>query len=241
MSMRAWRKRCSVLVVMIVAASAAYAQGTWELPPGAETFAFAPAPRPEGMVGPITFEETEFPDGTVVDGLVVTTLDGSPLPAPLTFGFSSADATIGDLGPGVTTYVEVPNMEGPTSGTLSIDFGLQATSATFGFVLQCGPPIVDGATAQALDANDNPVGSQVSIDALNFGSGWPENQLTVAPGGAFRAVEITFNSGSGCNRFAFDNLAYDGQPVPTLPAAGFAALVFLLVLGSTLAVSRRQA
>jgi len=233
-------KRCLVVSILFATASIAAAEGAWELPGGAEPRVVAPAPMPQGMVGAITFEEAEFPLDTLVDGLVVTTLDGSPLPAPLSFGFSSMDSTING-GPGDITYVQIPNIEGAAMGTLSIDFGLDATSMTYGFALACGGPVPNGTTAQALDSNDNPVGSPVSIDGLDFGSGFAENQLTLAPGGAFRRAEITFNSLSGdCGRFAFDNLAYDGQPVPTLPLPTLVILSTLLLLAGVTVLTLRR-
>lgn len=238
--MRALQQRCIVPAVLFVAASAVHAQATWQLPDGVEAGTVVPAALPEGMVGPVTFEESEFPLGTTVDGLVVATLDGIPLPAPLTFGFSSPDAIING-GPGDITYVQIPNIEGDASGTLAVDFGLDVTSLTFGFALACGAPVVDGAVAQALDASGAPVGSPVSIDALDFGSGFPENQLVLSPGGGFRSAEITFNSSGGCFRFAFDNVAYDGQPVPTLSTLGQALLALLLLASGCWVLALRRA
>ena len=53
-----------------------------------------------GGVQVITFDE--LPLGTIVDGMVI---------GNVTFGFSSADATI-DGGPGVTFFIDIPNIEG---------------------------------------------------------------------------------------------------------------------------------
>lgn len=224
---------------LLLAAAAGSARTRWELPDGVVWEPVPPAVFPEGTVGPITFGEAEFPDGTVVDGLVVTTLDGSPLPAPLSFGFSSLDATIGDLGPGNITFVQTPNMEGDAVGTLSIDFGLDATSVTFGFALNCGPVVSDAATAQAFDSLGAPVGAPVSVDGLDFGS-FAENELTLSPGGGFRSIEVTFAGGPVCPRFAFDNLVYDGQPVPVLSMVGMAVLAILLIGIGSLALALRR-
>jgi len=229
----------SSILCLMLAAAAASAQTRWELPPGVDWEPMPPADFPDGMVGPITFAETEFPDGTPIDGLVVTSLDGVPLPAPLGFEFSSMDATVGDIGPGDITFVQTPNIEGDATGTLTIDFGLQATSVTFGFALNCGPPVTDAATAQALDGQGNPVGAPVSVDGLDFGT-FAENELTLSPGAGFRAVEITFAGDQICPRFAFDNLVYDGQPVPALPSVAWLVLLSLLLATVGLTLRRRR-
>lgn len=238
--MKALGKQCIVLGFVCVVATVAFAEQNWELPEGVDGGEVLPAPLPEGMFGPVTFTEDEFPYGTVIDALVVTTLNGNPLPAPLAFGFSSLDAIVNG-GPGDITYVQLPNIEGDSTGTLIIDLGLDATSVTFGFALACGAPIADGATAQALDGQDGPVGSPVSVDALDFGSGFAENQINLAPGGTFRSVEITFYPGDDCGRFAFDNLAYDAQPVPTLRPVWFVALAVLLIGAGVSVLSLRRA
>jgi hypothetical protein len=119
-------------------------------------------------------------------------------------------------------------MEGDASGTLTLDFGVDVSAVTFGFALNCGPSVVDAATAQALDADGMPVGSPVSADGLDFGS-FAENQLTVSPGSSFRSMQVTFAGDQVCPRFAFDNLVYDGEPVPALPYAWRLGLVLLLI------------
>ncbi len=238
--MRPERVVTVTVTALFVIAAPGLAERTWDLPEGIEPAVVEPFAFPEGMVGPITFAEAEFPEGTMIDGLAVDTLDGSPLPAPLSFAFSSADATING-GPGDITYVQFPNIEGDSTGTLTIDFGGATTSVTFGFALSCGPPITDGATAQALNAQGNPVGPPVSVDALDFDGGFAENQLTLSPGGSFRAAEITFNSADGaCSRFAFDNLTYDFQGVPTLPSGWIAGLVLVLLLTGMQLLTRRH-
>ncbi len=229
-----------VCVLVSISVAPAFAQTRWQLPDGVTWEPVPPAVFPEGTVGPITFAEPEFPDGTVVDGLLVTTLDGVPLPGPLSFGFSSSDATIGDIGPGNITFVQTPNMEGDATGTLTIDFGIDSTSATFGFALNCGPPVIDAATARAFDSGGSPVGSPVSVDGLDFGS-FAENELTIAPGVDFRSLEVTFAGSGTCPRFAFDNLVYDARPVPTLGRLGLVVLAVLLLLASGWVMSRRHA
>jgi hypothetical protein len=100
-------------------------------------------PTKAASVGPIIFSEPEFPMGTRVNGLVVNTLNGTPID-PLSFGYTvggapSTDASI-NFGPPIQTYVDPPGIEGGTAGTLSIDFGTDVGSVVFGFAMSCVTP-----------------------------------------------------------------------------------------------------
>ena len=109
---------------------------------------------PAQVVGPIQFTEPEFPFGTTVNGLSVSTLNGVPI-LPLTFAFTfggspSVDCTVSG-GPGSTTYVSDPSIEG-APGTLTITFGGDANDFRFGFAVLPSsggeePPLVEGRPA----------------------------------------------------------------------------------------------
>lgn len=92
------------------------------------------------VVGPIQFTEPEFPLGTVVNGLTVNTLNGVPIvPISFTFSFEGApspDCTVAG-GPGTTTYVSDPSIEG-APGTLTIDLGGEGNDFRFGFAVSGG-------------------------------------------------------------------------------------------------------
>ncbi len=103
------------------------------------------------VVGPIQFTEPELPPGTVVNGLTLSTLNGVPI-LPVSFAFEvgggpSVDCTVSG-GPGTTTYVSDPSMEG-APGTLTIQLSGDANDFRFGFAVAPGdgqeqPPFVEG-------------------------------------------------------------------------------------------------
>ena len=79
--------------------------------------------------GPIQFTEPEFPVGTRVDGLAISTLNGVPIGATTTFGYTqgwpSPDCTIAN-GPPPQMFVSSPGIEGDAGNgqaVLTVDFG----------------------------------------------------------------------------------------------------------------------
>ena len=91
----------------------------------------------------------------------VTTLDFTELPVQpvdglsymgVTFGFTiggahSADARYHSGGPGVTTFVQDPSLEGDATGILTLDFTPQPTNQLqFGVVLNNFAPMMPGFT-----------------------------------------------------------------------------------------------
>lgn len=89
------------------------------------------------VIGPIQFTEPEFPMGAVVNGLTVNTLNGVPI-VPISFAFSFEGSPSSDCrvsgGPGTTTYVSDPSIEG-APGTLTIDLGGDGNDFRFGFAV----------------------------------------------------------------------------------------------------------
>lgn len=230
----------TTLLLPLIFAPMTLAQGSWDLPPdfepgGGSAHDFGI----EGLatVGPIIFEEAELPTGTVIDGLVLNTLDGTPLPAPLSFGFTvgganSMDATV-NLGPPPQMFVVPPGIEGDVTGTLTIDFGIDVSTVEFGFALACVPPAVSpGATVTAFNSADGVVG-MTSADAVDTGNIFVENQILFSPG-TFRYIEVTFGD-PVCGRFLFDNLSYEeapvatGLPIPTMSEYGMLAIILSLL------------
>lgn len=223
-------------------APAAFAQGAgdWDVPAG-----FTPTGQPSqapsrALQGPITFSEAEFPLGTMVNGLVVNSIGGTPLPVPLTFAFSSADATVAG-GPGTTAFIDDPSIEGDAAGTLTLDFGADVTRLVFGFAQSCGAPSLAAVNVSVQASGGAPVGN-ISLPGTDQGFFFLENQVDYTPGAPFRTAQITFDTAGGaCNRFAFDNLAYDIQEAPTMPAAAAVALMLGLLLAGFWALRRRAA
>ena len=87
----------------------------------------------------ITFDE--LPVGTVVDGMVI---------GNVTFGFSSPDAVI-DGGPGVTAFIDLPNIEGDASGLLTLSFATPVLSVSYGFALSTSVPVNPGTVMEFFD------------------------------------------------------------------------------------------
>lgn len=89
------------------------------------------------VVGPIQFTEPELPPGTIINGLTLNTLNGVPIPA-VSFSFEFGGGPSNDCtaagGPGVTTYVSDPSMEG-APGTLTIQLSGDANDFRFGFAV----------------------------------------------------------------------------------------------------------
>jgi hypothetical protein len=217
--------------------------------------------------GPVTFSEAEFPYGTTVNGLTVSTLGGQPIPT-MTFGFTvggspSADCTI-DGGPGVTTFVSTPNIEG-APGTLSIALGAAYTEFHFGFAVASGgsgggrgaagawstgsSARAKGVSALALPSavtltgytSGGGVAGSVVVDALDqAGDIFAGNRAALVTAVPFTRVEIAWDPSVG--RFALDNLSF-GQGlsgVPTLSGAGLAALVAGIVAAGFAALRTRS-
>lgn len=157
----------------------------------------------------VSFAEPEFPLDTPVDGFVVSSLFGEPVP-PISFNFElsgtpSISATFTENGPGYTAFNAMPNIEGPTQGTLTIDLGTYVFDASFGFVLDCSGYLTDAITVTAYTEDMTPLGT-LYFDGGDTGSGYPENLAPVNVGGTFRILEIDFND--ACFAFVVDNLWY---------------------------------
>jgi hypothetical protein len=190
----------------------------WKLPPGS-----SPArPRVEApqVAGPILFTEPELPVGTIINGLMLSTLNGSPIGATTAFGYlvngtPSPDCVV-NFGPPPQNFVNPPGIEGGApGGQLTMDFGLDVNQVAFGFAFSCFPPETPSMTATAIDSVGGTVGTPVTVTAINTG-GFLENQLVLAPGPMFRRVrvDVTASAASPCTRFLLDNLAYPPLVTP---------------------------
>jgi subtilisin family serine protease len=163
----------------------------------------------------ITFDEV--PTETVVDGMVIENV---------TFGFSSYDATVTYEGPGISTYIEAPNIEGDTDGILILDFNVPVFGVSYGFALSIDIAQVDATTMTFFDSSMNPIGSfstnaeimgSFAIEGLNIGtSTTPIAQAIIT----FSPIERM--------RFALDNLTYSlvaGVMPETAPQGGSGGMV----------------
>lgn len=149
-----------------------------------------------GTGTPVTIHFGEVPSGTPVNGTVI---------GPAHFSFSSADATIGTVGPGNTTYNHPPNMEGGITGTLTVNFSVPVYSVGYGFALSSGAAQLSATTMTIYDSAMNAIGSS-SGDAALHGFAFVEGtNFASSSQGIARAV-ITFTHINAV-RFVLDDLA----------------------------------
>ena len=130
-------------------------------------------------------------------------------------GAPSTDATYGGFGPGVTTYVSDPSIEGTTAGTLILRFDHPTTVLGFGLALSTGSALTPGATIQLF----NPGGHARGTSTLNTTplSVFTEGRFSYR-GGAIGSAVITFSPGA--DRFALDNLSFRALPPAPRAHAG---------------------
>jgi hypothetical protein len=190
----------------------------WKVPAGAATPPPVLAPQ---VAGPIVFTEPEFPLGTIINGFMLSTLNGSPIGATTAFGYlvngtPSPDCAV-NPGPPPQNFVNPPGMEGGApGGQLTMDFGMDVSQVAFGFAFSCFSPETPSMTATAIDSGGGTVGTPVTVTAINTGQVFLENQLVLAPGPLFRRVrvDVTASAASACTRFLLDNLAYPPLVTP---------------------------
>ena len=129
----------------------------------------------------------------------------------VTFGFTvngapSTDATYGGFGPGTTTYVQDPALEGTAGGRLTLQFDQPTTVFEFGLALSTFGTLQPGARVELF----NPGGHSRGTLPLNTQSllTFTEGRFSYH-GGAIGAAVITF---APAGRFALDNLTYRALP-----------------------------
>ena len=237
----------------------------------AALLAAAPAALAQTL-GPVTFSEPEFVFGSSVHGVTVTTLNGVPI-LPLSFSFSLGGSPSPDCrfanGPGTTTYVSDPSIEG-APGVLTIDFGGDVSRLTFGFAVSGGegggegrPPagsspwprgsglratsvsalaLPEAVRVTGYTAGGAPVGS-VLVDAADLpGDDFAGNLAVLAPTSPFRRATIEWNPATG--RFVVDNVvairaAAAEAVVPALSPVGLAGLAAAILAAGLFALRFR--
>lgn len=192
----------------------------WKVPEG--TTVRPPRVQAPDVAGPIVFTEPELPLGTTINGLNLTTLNGTPIGATTVFGYlsngtPSPDCTVAP-GPPPQNFVNPPGIEGGApGGQLTMDFGMDVNRVSFGFAFSCQAPETPSMTATAIDSGGGTVGSPVTVPAITTaGNPFLENQLVLQPGPMFRRVrvDVTASAASACSRFLVDNLAYPPLVTP---------------------------
>lgn len=241
--MKRWRLAGALLTLLLplIAATAVSAQDEgWVVPDDyvpPDTIPTAPPP-PFVPVGPVLFDEPEFPFGSNADGFVTNTLNAVPLDGPLLFE-APAGASFGN-GPGPITLFTPPGIIGQTAGALRIDFGVDVSEVSFNFALQCGIASNGAIDVTALDSGMAVVG-MTTVAGQDFGDFFIQNSVVFSPG-SFRSIEITLSSGPGCRAYAIDFLAWDTlAPAPAMGPLWLAALAAALLGIGTWVLRRRSA
>lgn len=155
----------------------------------------------------------------------VTTLDFTELPFQpvdglsymgVTFAFTiggghAMDASYHASGPGATTFVQDPSLEGDATGILTLDFTPRPTDQLqFGVVLNNFAPMMPGFTVELFDTGLVSLGTTpVNTDLLGS---FTEGQFTYSGSPISRAI-IDFNE-KLADRFALDNLKFNPVPAP---------------------------
>jgi hypothetical protein len=211
-------KSCAVLLGTWLALGSPLA-AEWPLPEGA----VQPEGPAERLVG-ITFDEPEFVPGAQVDGLSLSTIDGQPLSAPLSFncadvGGIDPECDI-DVGPGTQQFVAGLGIEAKIDSVLSIDFGEEVSAVSFGFALECAPPVSPGVTVRTFDTEGSLIDAR-PVDAIDTGFAFAEGFVAIDDV-ALQSINLSFNGSTGCAAWFVDNLLYENsQPDLAIPTLGF--------------------
>jgi len=142
----------------------------------------------------ITFDE--LPLGTRAVGAVIE---------PVTFSFTSDDATISMEGPGLTDLNDPPNLEGDGQGTLTLDFSVPVFAVSYAFGMNTSEPAVNATTLTLFDENGQALAT-ASADAVPSGFFPSEGQNSASTMVAAASATITFAHPTA-QRFSLDNLS----------------------------------
>ena len=139
-------------------------------------------------------------------------------------GIPSTEAAYNSDGPGITTFVQDPSLEGDATGILTLGFEPQPTDQLeFGVALNTFASLTPGFTVELFDTNLVSLGTtQVNTSPLS--SFVSEGQFAYNRAPISQAI-IDFEDSA--ERFALDNLTFsDVRPLHSVPSPG------ALLLGS---------
>ena len=178
-------------------------------------------------VGPITFEEPEFPAGSLINDLTVTTLDGVPIPS-ITFRSSieiGVNTQLDEIfGETVTSALTDPTLAGGFLEPLRFEFGGDATALSFDFGMAAPTVNVEdvfapsGIRVRLLAASGVEVGGGTAPMVFPGFPGNPGNvfgtHFAATSGQPFRTavIEGTFTVPIQDAAIYLDNLAYTAVP-----------------------------
>ncbi len=185
----------------------------------------------------LVFEPSKTEASIIVrmDDLPFQPVNGLVHPSGVTFGFTvggiaSLDANYASGGPGSTTFISDPSIEGSAAGVLRVNFPGTFNQIQFGLAVSSNiPSFVD---VELFDTSNVSLG--VTALSLTPMPTFAENRFSYLGTGISRfSLNLTPSANAG--RFAFDNLFLDNVPVNTVPEPT-SLVVFLL--GSCLYVAR---
>jgi hypothetical protein len=130
-------------------------------------------------------------------------------------GAPSTDATYGAFGPGSTTFVQDPSLEGNSAGRLTLRFDQPTTVLQFGLALSTFGSLNPGARIELFSPGGHSRGT-IPLNTQSLVS-FTEGRFDYK-GGAIGSVVITFDPTAG--RFALDNLSFRALPPGNTRTAG---------------------
>jgi hypothetical protein len=177
-------------------------------------------------------QQSTFAAGPVLltmDDLPRQPVDGLAHPSGVMFGFTldglgSNQAQYNMTGPGATTFVQDPSIEGPAEGgVLTITFPAPMGIIEFGVARsRLNPALPNGASVQLFDSSSALLGTtSLTLSPL---TNFVEAKFSHNGAKASRAV-ISFPGGPDAPRFALDNLRFE------IPEPAGACLAVLTGLG----------
>jgi hypothetical protein len=170
--------------------------------PGSNAIASVVAIGPFSPMTTITF--TGLANGTEVNGLTVS---------GVLFSYSLGNGMVAiDGGPGVTNNINPPNIEGNSTGTLTMSLSSPATMFGYGYAIFNTVP-VSNAITMSVFRGATPLGTlpYAGVPDPVFTGGFAGIQSTTE----FDRVAVSFNAASN-GAFALDNILIAVAPEPSM-------------------------
>jgi hypothetical protein len=143
-------------------------------------------------------------------------------------GTPSTEALYNGELPVSTTYLDDRVLTGRADGTLTLDFSHTTSTLAFGIVLNTLDLMQPGIFVELFDSGLQSIGtSTLDTNPLILFS---EGQFSYAGTPISRAV-ITFNTSSGADLFALDNLEFEASEVPEPSTLSLIAIAAVFAIG----------
>ena len=172
-----------------------------------------------------------------MDDLPFQPVNGLVHPTGVQFGFTvggvaNLGANYHSGGPGSTTFVQDPSIEGTTAGVLSIIFPSPTPIVKFGVARSIGGTIPNGAAVELFNAANASLGvTNLPMTAMPT---FAEAQFNYS-GAAVKRMTVNFAVSTASPRFAFDNLVFR-VPEPTAAALALLGGIFIAGMATRRAI-----